>query len=127
MGRLLDHIQSPEFAVEQEKQDKERRDQIAKDAELRAQSEKIRDDNTIVDSLENLKNDGWFKSDRKILHSGTAYHHVLEHAVMPYALVYYFGDYSVPKDTDLVEWQKCELVEVSRFKIELLKNRTDKP
>jgi hypothetical protein len=77
-------------------------------------------ENTVSDTLASLEDDGWFVSDRRILKSGTAYRHVLEHALMPYALVYFYGDFSVPRKTDRVRWQKCQLVETQIYEIELL-------
>jgi hypothetical protein len=122
MGRLLDHILSPEVVAERERAviefEEKRIATIAQRKRDTAAFNKRYAENTVKESLTNLHDEGWHETERAI-HHGETYPTsdtiVLEHPVHDYVLTYRFtmheDDSDYPGDDAKITWLKCDVVE----------------
>jgi hypothetical protein len=122
MGRLLNHILSPEVVAERERAAKEYEEKrlatIAQDKLDAIAFNKRYAENTVKESLTNLRDEGWYDTKRPIHHGETypaSAEIILEHPVHDYVLTYCFAmredDSDYPDDDAKVSWLKCNVVE----------------
>jgi hypothetical protein len=126
MGRLLDYIRSPEYAAKVQADAQAAADRATQRQREDAERDKHRRDNTVRETLNNLREEGWHETTVDLMPAPTypdTGRIVLEHPVHDYALVCTYGidvdssDY--PGDDAKIAWRKADIVEQTVFDVEM--------
>lgn len=125
MGRLLDYIRSPEYATKRAAKETAHRETLEQQKREAAERDKHRRDNTVRETLNNLREEGWRETTVDLMPAPTypdTGRIVLEHPVHDYALVYMYVIYKdssdYPGDNAKINWRKADIVERTVFDVE---------